>query len=244
MSSKFSRLELLYGAEALARLRDARVIVFGIGGVGSWCVEALARCGIGHITIVDSDCVAPSNINRQLVALNSTIGIPKVDVIAQRIADINPDCICKQVNGRYTAENADTFQLNEYDVVVDAIDSLADKADLILRTCSLERPRLFSSMGAALKTDILRIDTAEFWQVKGCPLARALRQRFKRGGTFPSRKFRCVYSSERHPNFAQTSQQNDIKTTTHQPHGTVVFATSAFGLTLAQLVVNYIIESQ
>lgn len=238
MTAEFSRLQLLYGPEALERLRAAKVIVFGVGGVGSWCAEALARCAIGHITIVDSDKVDPSNINRQLVALESTVGRAKVDVMARRIADINPDCRIVTVEGRYTPDTAPDFALETYDAVVDAIDSLADKADLILRVCSLEHTRLFSSMGAALKTDISQISTAEFWQVKGCPLALALRQRFKRTGCFPARKFKCVYSPEHRENHTEDIPAGGGR----MPNGTVVFATAAFGLTLAQLVINHLLS--
>lgn len=235
MNHEFQRLTLLYGPDAVDRLRNSRAIIFGVGGVGSWCAEALARCAIGTITIVDSDCVDPTNINRQLVALNSTVGIPKVTVMAERIADINPDCKVSAINGRYTSERADEFHLEDYDVIIDAIDSLADKADLIARATSMERPRIFSSMGAALKTDPSKIETAEFWQVKGCPLARALRQRFKRTGIFPRRKFRCVFSPEIHPNAVKDTEGE------HLPNGTVVFATADFGLRLASLAVNYLL---
>lgn len=233
-----SRLELLYGAEALERLRAAKVIIFGVGGVGSWCVEALARCDVGHITLVDSDTVAPSNINRQLPALHSTIGQNKVDVMARRIADINPDCRVQALCTRYTPESADSFELEQYDAVVDAIDSLADKANLILRTTAMTHPRLFASMGAALKTDIEQIHTAEFAKVKGCPLARALRQRFKRTGCWPRRKFPCVFSPELKRNIPDPDDDGSVR----RPNGTVVFATATFGLMLARLVVNHLIQ--
>jgi len=233
----FSRTELLLGKEALQRLSALRVIVFGTGGVGSWCAEALVRAGIGNITIVDDDTVAVSNLNRQLCALHSTLGQAKVDVMARRLADINPQCRITAMRSRYTPETSAAFALQDYDVVIDAIDSLADKAHLILTVTALPRTTaLFSSMGAALKTDAALIADAEFWDVKGCPLARALRQRFRRTQMFPARKFRCVYSPQLVTN---RREPTDTPATGQQPNGTVVWATAAFGLRLAQLAVSH-----
>ncbi len=239
----FSRLSLLLGDDGVDALRGLRVIIFGVGGVGSWCAEALARSAVGAITIVDSDVVAPSNLNRQLVALNSTIGQPKVDIMARRIQDINPECRVAALNRRYTPETAGDFDLDSYDYIIDAIDSLGDKADLILRSTACEKARLFSSMGAALKSDVSRIAVTEFRDVKGCPLARALRQRFRRTGTFPRRKFKCVYSPELCKNHYETLPA-DIAMGSRLPNGTVVFATATFGLTLASLVVNDAVKRQ
>ncbi len=239
-SEIFDRTRLLLGDEAMERLARARVIVFGIGGVGSWAVEALARTGVGHLTIVDSDTVAVSNINRQLVALNSTVGRPKVEVMAERIADINPDCEVVAIADVYTPENAGRWDLESYDIVVDAIDSLASKADLILRTTAARRPRLVSSMGAALKGDPRKIDVAEFGKVKGCPLARALRDRFKRQGVWPRRRFQAVYSPELLKNMAETTPEQTVNGM-KRPNGTLVYTTAVFGLTLAHLVVERLI---
>lgn len=228
----FGRTALLVGDETMARLASTRVLVFGVGGVGSWCVEALARTAIGHITIVDSDTVAASNVNRQLPALHSTVGKPKVEVIARRIADINPDAEVIAIRGRYTPATAADFGIENYDFVIDAIDSLDDKADLILRcTDPATAPRVafYSSMGAARKLDPGKIAVAEFWKVEGCPLARALRTRFRRSGIFPKRKFKCVYSPETLPQRADGPKG---------VNGTFAHATAAFGLRLAYLVVN------
>lgn len=226
------RTAMLAGDDMMKALASARVIVFGVGGVGSWCVEALARSGAGHITIVDSDTVAPSNINRQMPALVSTIGRPKVDVVRERIADINPEAEVTAICGRYTPETAPEFGLENYDYVIDAIDSLSDKADLILRcTDSATRPRraFFSSMGAARKLDPSKIAVADFWKVEGCPLARALRNRFKRSGKFPRRKFKCVYSPETLPHRSEGPSG---------VNGTFAHATAIFGLRLAGLVID------
>lgn len=226
------RTQILLGQDATQRLSGMSVIVFGIGGVGSWCAEALARTGIGNITLVDNDVVSPSNINRQLVAMQSTIGMPKVEVMARRILDINPRAHVTAVNRRYNTETADEFNLGQYDYVVDAIDSLADKALLILRATSSDTT-LVSSMGAALKTDPTRVSIAEFWKVEGCPLARALRQRFKRSGIFPRHKFYCVYSPQLVPNL-EPHQDLDGST----PNGSLIQVTAVFGMTLASIIIN------
>ena len=196
------RTAIVAGPEMMDALARTSVAVFGVGGVGSWCVEALARTGVGAITIADPDCVAQSNINRQLPALVATVGQAKVDVLARRIADINANCAVKALQKRYTPETAADFGLDNYDYVVDAIDSLADKASLILRcTSAATAPRagFVSSMGAARKLDPARVSVAEFWKVEGCALARALRTRFRRSGEFPGCKFGCVYSPESIP---------------------------------------------
>ena len=244
-SNPFYRTALLLGAATVEGLRRARVIVFGVGGVGSWCVEALARAGVGHITVVDSDTVAFSNINRQLVADHTTLSQLKVDVMSHRIHAVSPDCRVHAYAGVYSAETASQFCLDDYDVVVDAIDSLAPKAHLILAATRCRRARLVSSMGAALKTDILQISTAEFWQVRGCPLARALRDRFKRSGERPARKFKCVYSPQLVANKPvpcgdDISQPVQTANGRKRVNGTLVTTTAAFGLVLAQLAIEAI----
>lgn len=235
MTQAFSdRTQILLGHDTVTRLSALRVIVFGIGGVGSWCAEALARSGVGHLTLVDSDTVAPSNINRQLVALASTVGMPKVLVMKNRVADINPCAEVDMRNMRYTANTADEFDLAGYDYIVDAIDSLTDKA-LLIRQATASGATLISSMGAALKSDPTQVRVAEFWKVQGCPLARALRQRFRRSGQYPARKFRCVYSPQLLANREGTQGAN-------APNGSLVQATGVFGLTLASLIINDIAQ--
>ncbi len=224
------RTAIVAGPEMMDALARTSVAVFGVGGVGSWCVEALARTGVGAITIADPDCVAQSNINRQLPALVTTVGQAKVDVLARRIADINANCAVKALQKRYTPETAADFGLDNYDYVVDAIDSLADKATLILRcTSAATAPRagFVSSMGAARKLDPARVSVAEFWKVEGCALARALRTRFRRSGEFPGRKFRCVYSPESIPQCGDAGA-----------NGTFMHITATFGLRLASLIIE------
>lgn len=224
------RTAIVAGPEMMDALARTSVAVLGVGGVGSWCVEALARTGVGAITIADPDCVAQSNINRQLPALVTTVGQAKVDVLARRIADINANCAVKALQKRYTPETAADFGLNNYDYVVDAIDSLPDKASLILRcTSAATAPRagFVSSMGAARKLDPARVSVAEFWKVEGCALARALRTRFRRSGEFPGRKFRCVYSPESIPQCGDAGA-----------NGTFMHITATFGLRLASLIIE------
>jgi len=191
------RTELLLGEDTLAKLQQVRVLIFGVGGVGSWCAEALVRSGIRNLTIVDSDRVCITNCNRQLMATSKTLGLVKVEALKQRLLEINPDANIEAVQMIYDAENADLFHMEEYDFIIDAIDSLTEKADLILRATALPQHITFiSSMGAALRTDPFMVRKAEFWKVKGDPLARAIRNKFKKQKTFPSRKFQCVYSEE------------------------------------------------
>lgn len=189
----------MLGSEVMRRLAAARVILFGVGGVGSWCAEGLIRSGVGHLTMVDSDCVGITNVNRQLMATTATVGRAKVDALRERLLEINPAAVVDARQTAYTAATADEFALETFDYIIDAIDSLENKALLICRATATPAV-FFSSMGAALKMDPLKIDVAEFRKVSGCPLARALRNRFKREKLFPERKFLCVYSPEVVPN--------------------------------------------
>lgn len=191
----FTRTQQLIGPEGLARLQSARVILFGVGGVGGWCAEALVRSGIQHLTIVDFDVVDRTNINRQVVATSANIGLPKVEEMRKRLLSINPDADIVAVNQRFTAETTLIFPLSTFNYIIDAIDSVKDKAELILAATQTDA-RFFSSMGAARKLDAGKIRVSEFRKVEGCPLARALRQRFKQMQRFPERKFTCVWSPE------------------------------------------------
>ena len=191
----FRRSELLVGEDVMERIAQKRVIIFGVGGVGSWCAETLVRSGIRQLTIVDSDRVCITNINRQLMATTKTVGQVKVEALKERLLTINPRAEITALQKIFTQETAEEFTLDSYDYIIDAIDSLKDKALLILMACRTEA-KLFSSMGAALKMDPTRIKVTEFWKVQGDPLARALRNRFKRDKQFPKRKFQCVYSDE------------------------------------------------
>lgn len=221
----FGRAALLLGNEAMERLARKRVIIFGIGGVGSWCAECLVRTGIGQLTIVDFDCVDVTNVNRQLMATTETVGQVKVKALRQRLLTINPEAEITALQKTFTEETAREFGLDTYDYIIDAIDSLKDKARLIELACQT-KARLYSSMGAALKLDITRIQVVEFWKVKGDPLARALRNRFKKEQRMPKRKFKCVFSDEL------------VRPQGGEGKGSLMHITASFGLTLAGLVIQ------
>lgn len=237
-----NRVERLVGPDAIDRLKRTRVALFGVGGVGGWAAEALVRTGIGHLTIVDADKVCVSNINRQPMAATSTVGRPKVEVLAERLADIAPGADVKAVCARYTAETAAEYDFDDYDFVIDAIDSLADKALLILNA-TRSKATLVSSMGAALKMDPTRVKIDEFWKVKGCRLAAALRNRFKRTATFPGRKFKCVYSDEIVDNRGDAPDTSGAMTFGKVAvNGALVQITATFGMFLTSIVVNSIVK--
>lgn len=238
----FNRARRLVGDESMRRLSEARVIVFGVGGVGSWCVESLVRSGVRHLTIVDSDCVCITNINRQLMANTTTIGRVKVDALKEYLLKINPTAQIEVRKEIFCRETADSFPLNDYDYIVDAIDTLQNKV-LLIEMATSARGKFFSSMGAALKIDPTRIKVAEFWKVEGCPLARALRQRFKRQHRFPRKKFLCVYSDELLENLGpdttlETPLPDNADYRRAQINGSLHHITSIFGITLAGLIIK------
>ena len=217
----------------MERIAQKRVIIFGVGGVGSWCAESLVRSGIHQLTIVDSDCVCITNINRQLMATTKTIGQVKVDALKERLLTINPEAEITALQKIFTQETAEEFNLDSYDYIIDAIDSLKDKALLILMACRT-KAKFFSSMGAALKMDPTRIRVTEFWKVQGDPLARALRKKFKSQQQFPKRKFQCVYSDELLSNRGQHATCEKES----RANGTMVHVTAIFGLMLGGLVLS------
>ena len=242
----------------MAQIAQKRVIVFGVGGVGSWCAESLVRSGVRQLTIVDSDRVCITNVNRQLMATTETVGRVKVEVLKERLLSINPKAEITALQKIFSQETAGEFDLDQYDYVIDAIDSLKDKALLILMACR-SKAKLFSSMGAALKIDPTRIRVAEFWKVKGDPLARAIRKKFKHQDQFPDRKFQCVYSDELlenqgHNATCGTEQcmcpkaklgPGDLSLLNHEwcsskarINGTTAHITAIFGFTLAGLVLE------
>ena len=219
---------MLLGNDVMERMAQKRVIIFGVGGVGSWCVESLVRSGIRHLTIVDSDRVSITNINRQLMATTKTVGQVKVEALKERLLTINPSAEITALQKIFTQETAEEFDLDSYDYIIDAIDSLKDKALLILMACRT-KAKFYSSMGAALKLDPTRIQVAEFWKVKGDPLARALRNKFKKEKLFPKRKFQCIYSDELLENKMPIDPDD-------RGNGSLVHITAIFGFMLAGLV--------
>ena len=239
----FGRTELLMGGDYMRNLSRVRVIVFGVGGVGSWCVEALVRSGVRRITLVDSDQVCASNVNRQLMATSKTLGRLKVDVLKQRLLEINPAAEVEALPMVYQKETAEQFHLEQYDYIVDAIDSLKDKICLILQATRLMREcrhvTFFSSMGAALRIDPLAVSKAEFWEVQGDPLARMLRKRFKSMHEYPAHKFLCVYSTELpRENRGEAIAPESVggPAAKARINGTMAAVTMTFGVALASLV--------
>ena len=181
MDDRFLREEMLLGAPAMETLRSSHVAVLGLGGVGSWCAEALARCGVGALTVMDEDTVSVTNINRQSVALSSTVGLTKAEVMAARIRDIAPDCTVHPIVGRYEAETRETFFSADYDYIVDAIDLVACKIDLICSAMERGIP-IISALGTGNKLDASRLCICDISKTEGCPLARVVRKELRARG--------------------------------------------------------------
>ena len=232
-----NRTERLLGADVLARLGEVRVALFGVGGVGSWCAEGLVRSGVKHLTLVDADRISASNVNRQLMATPRTVGQVKVEALRERLLEISPDAEIVPLQKVFSAETAEEFGLDGYDYILDAIDSLKDKGELILR--ATRTPAVFfSSMGAALKIDPTQVRVAEFWNVRGCPLGAALRKKFKQNHTWPGHKFRCVYDEEVLPNRGATAVSETDLFNKAQINGSLAHITAIFGMTLCGLVLE------
>lgn len=250
-----SRTTLLLGENAMKRIEETRVLIFGVGGVGSWCAESLVRSGIRHLTIVDSDNVCVSNVNRQRMATVDTIGKVKVEALKNVLLTILPDAEIEIRQEVYCESTADKFNFDEYDYIIDAIDSLKDKI-LLIENATRSKAKFFSSMGAALKIDPTKIKVAEFWDVIGCPLARALRQRFKKLKRRPYKKFKCVYSEELLENKgsiedityaseeASLPLQSERDAAKSRVNGSIMHITAIFGLTIAGLVIKDIYGKQ
>lgn len=193
MLDQFSRTQLIFGKEAMDKLKGARVAVFGIGGVGGYTVEALVRSGVGAIDIIDDDKVCLTNINRQIIATRKTVGKYKVDVAKERIEDINPDCKVTAFKTFYMPETADQFDFTQYDYVVDAIDTVTGKIALIENAKKAGTP-IISSMGAGNKVDPTAFEVTDIYKTSVCPLAKVMRYELKRRGI---RKLKVVYSKEK-----------------------------------------------
>ena len=222
MDDFFARSEALLGEKAMETLRNTRVIIFGVGGVGSYAAEALIRTGLTHLTIVDGDTVQASNLNRQLPATRATMGLPKVEALKARLLEINPEAKIEALPIMANSEWLEANGLN-YDYIIDAIDSVNDKTDLILYA-TRARVKVFSSMGAALRFDPTQVTTGELMAIKGDALAKAVRARMKKLDMHPYKKVRCVYSTEQ-------AQRCETR-------GSLMQVTAVFGLTLASLVIQ------
>ena len=192
MSDALIRTRMLLGDEPLSRIMSAKVAVFGVGGVGGFCVEALARAGVGTLHLYDDDTVSESNLNRQIAALHSTIGQPKAEVVARRVLDINPACDVKAIRMFYLPENADQVDLSQYDYVVDCIDTVAAKLELVTRCTALQVP-ILSAMGTGNKLDPTAFQVTDISKTQGCPLARVMRKELRKRGI---QHLKVVYSTE------------------------------------------------
>lgn len=243
MIDQFSRTELLLGKAAMEKLSKARVAVFGIGGVGGYVCEALVRSGVGAFDLVDNDKVSPSNLNRQIIATGRTIGRYKTDVMKERILDINPDADVKIHKCFFLPENADEFPFEEYDYVVDAVDTVTAKIELVMK-CKEKNIPIISSMGAGNKLDGSCFKVADIYKTKVCPLAKVMRRELKKRGV---KNLKVVYSEEipvsprdMEEGFKERicNSSEEQKNTRRSIPGSVAFVPSVAGLIIAGEVVK------
>ena len=225
--SQFSRTELLLGEKSVENLAKKRIAVFGAGGVGGFVCEGLVRAGVGSLDIIDKDTVALSNINRQLIALHSTVGMNKVDVLEKRLKDINPNLVLRKYKCFFLPETSDSFDFREYDYVVDAIDTVTGKIELVLKAKEAGVP-VISAMGAGNKLDPTAFQVADIYKTSVCPLARVMRRELKKRGI---EKLKVVYSKEEpvKPVFAEGEEAVP---------GSVSFVPSVMGLIIAGEIVK------
>lgn len=244
MQEQFSRTELLLGQEGLKKLEKAHVAVFGVGGVGGYAVEALARSGIGAIDLIDDDRVCPSNINRQIIATHKTVGEYKVDVAKERILEINPDCKVRAFKTFYMPDTASQFNFYEYDYVIDAIDTVTGKLELIMQAKQAGTP-VISSMGAGNKLDPTAFEVADIYKTSVCPLAKVMRRECKNRGI---KSLKVVYSKEEPVSIAPDKVPLEEPAGNHSQRrsvpGSVAFVPSVVGLIIAGEVIKDIIKEQ
>ena len=242
MSDQLIRTRLLIGDEPVERLKNAKVAVFGVGGVGGFCVEALARAGVGTLHLYDDDTVSESNLNRQIAALHSTLGQPKAEVMARRVMDINPSCQVKAIRMFYLPQNAHEVDLKQYDYVVDCIDTVAAKLDLAERCIALQ-VKIISAMGSGNKLDPTAFQITDICKTQGCPLGRVMRKELRKRGI---EHLKVVYSTELprspiRPMEAETPVTTDTRpgsTARRDTPGSISFVPAAAGLVLASAVVR------
>ena len=230
---QFQRTELLLGREAMEKIYAARVAVFGVGGVGGYAAEALARSGIGSLDLIDSDEVAESNLNRQIIALHSTIGRLKVEAAAERIKDINPSCKVRTYPVFYLPETASSFDFTKYDYIIDAIDTVAGKLGLIEAAKKAGTP-IISAMGAGNKLDPSRFEVADIYSTSVCPLAKAVRHECRKRGI---ESFKVVYSREEPVKLKAEPLEGDLKNG-RTPPGSTAFCPPVCGLLIASEVLR------
>ncbi len=237
---QFSRTELLLGREGMNRLKNARVAVFGIGGVGGYVVEALARSGVGTLDLIDHDEVSLTNINRQIIATHSTIGRKKIEAAKERVADISPETVVHVFDTFYTPETAEQFDFTRYDYVVDAIDTVTGKIGLIMQAQEAGVP-IISSMGAGNKLDPAAFEVADIYKTSVCPLARVMRRELKKRGV---KKLKVVYSKEEAlvPDYGEDAEEKG--NAGRMAPGSCAFVPSVAGLILAGEVIKDICKGE
>ena len=232
--SQFLRSEMLLGENSSRILSESKIILFGLGGVGSYTAEALARAGVGEITIVDSDTVSFSNLNRQLCALHSTLGLAKTEVVKKRINDINPACKVNAVQKFYLPENSDEFSLSDYDYIADAIDTVSAKIDLAEKAQQLNIP-IISCMGTGNKFDPSQFRISDISKTSGCPLCRVMRRELKKRNI---NKLNVVWSPEEPAKPAATNEESGKR----QTPGSLPFVPGAAGLIMAGKIITDLIN--
>ena len=237
MKEELSRTELLLGSDSMNKLRDAKVAIFGVGGVGGYVAEALARCGVGTFILTDNDTVRVSNINRQIIALHSTIGRPKVQVIKDRIIDINPEAVVEIHESFYLPETHDDYDFKSYDYVVDCVDTVAAKIDIIMQAKACDTP-VISSMGAGNKLDPTGFKIADIYKTSVCPLARVMRYEMKKRGV---RKLKVVFSEEKPMKVSAPLEEGNSR---RAIPGSIAFVPSAAGLVLASEIIKDLISDK
>ena len=235
MDDRFLRAEAVLGAEAMETLRGSHVAVLGLGGVGSWCAEALARSGVGTLTVMDEDTVSLTNVNRQSLALSSTVGLAKADVMAARIRDIAPDCTVHPIVGRYEAETRETFFSADYDYIVDAIDLVACKLDLICTAKERGIP-IVSALGTGNKLDASLLRICDVSRTEGCPLARVVRKELRARGV---NHHTVVFSPEEG---VKPEQRETPPPGRRSVPGSLVWVPATAGMLLCQHVVTELIK--
>ena len=233
MADQFDRTRMLLGNEAVENLKSKRVAVFGIGGVGGYTCEALARSGVGKLDLLDKDTVDITNLNRQIIALHNTVGRPKVEVMKERILDINPDADIRTYETFFLPENSDEFPFEEYDYIVDAVDTVAAKIEIILKAESARVP-IISAMGAGNKLSPEGFKVADIYDTKVCPLARVMRRELKNRGI---KSLKVVYSEEP-PIECKSEVDVELRQSGRPSPGSIVYAPAIAGLTIAAEVIR------
>ncbi|MBQ2842301.1 MAG: tRNA threonylcarbamoyladenosine dehydratase [Clostridia bacterium] len=228
--SQFLRSEMILGADSTEKLKNSNVILFGLGGVGSYTAEALARAGIGKLTIVDSDCISLTNINRQLCALHSTVKKSKVEVVKERILDINPECEVTALKKFYLPENSAEFNLEKYDYIADAIDTVSAKIDLAIKSQEFGIP-MISCMGTGNKLDPTRFTVSDIFKTSGCPLCRVMRTELRKREV---KKLCVVWSPEEPVKPAKTDEESGKR----QTPGSLPFVPGVAGLIMAGKIIT------